>query len=308
MVIDARGARGLAGVAVRDHGGRIEQLPTDTLALSGGWNPSVALSTHLGGRPRWSEAISAFVPGTELRGMTVVGAAAGSYSLADALRQGAAAGAAAAESRGFKASAAAQFQADDELIGLMPLWFVAESKTKAFVDFQHDVTRDDVALAAREGFRSVELLKRYTTLGMATDQGKTSSINGHAIMAALTQRDIPEVGTTVFRPPYTPVAIGAFAGHHRGKEFKPVRLTAGHGWAQERGATFVESGQWLRAQWFAATGETQWLDTVVREVRAVRSGVGVCDVSTLGKIDIQGPDAAAFLDRIYVNTDRKSVV
>ena len=156
-------------------------------------------------------------------------------------------------------------------------------------------------LAAREGYRSVELLKRYTTLGMSTDQGKTSNINGHAIMAALTERAIPEVGTTTSRPPYSPVAIGAFAGHHRGKDFRPTRLTAGHGWARERGATFVEAGQWLRAQWFAAPGETQWQQTVSREVKAVRSGVGVCDVSTLGKIDIQGPDSAAFLDRLYIN-------
>jgi glycine cleavage system aminomethyltransferase T len=144
-------------------------------------------------------------------------------------------------------------------------------------------------------------LKRYTTLGMATDQGRTSNLNGHAIMAALTERAIPEVGTTTSRPPYTAVAIGAFAGHHRGKHFKPTRLTAGHGWAQEHSDVFVEAGQWLRAQWFAAPGESDWLQTVSREVKAVRSGVGVCDVSTLGKIDIQGADSAAFLDRIYIN-------
>jgi sarcosine oxidase subunit alpha len=189
----------------------------------------------------------------------------------------------------------------EELTAVVPLWCVSESKTKAFVDFQHDVTREDVALAAREGFRSVELLKRYTTLGMATDQGKTSSLNGHAIMAALTERAIPELGTTTSRPPYTPVALAAFAGIHRGKHFKPTRLTSGHAWAQKRGATFMESGEWLRAQWFAAPGETDWLTIVTREVRAVRSSVGVCDVSTLGKIDIQGEDAAAFLDRVYIN-------
>jgi glycine cleavage system aminomethyltransferase T len=188
----------------------------------------------------------------------------------------------------------------------MPLWFVdppgSRSRTKAFVDFQNDVTAEDVALAAREGFRSVELLKRYTTLGMATDQGKTSSLNGHAIMAALTERAIPELGTTTFRPPYTPVAIAALAGPHRGKHYRPTRLTAGHAWAVERGAAFVEAGDWLRAQWFAAPGEDNWLDTVAREVKAVRSRVGVCDVATLGKIDIQGSDAATFLDRVYINT------
>jgi sarcosine oxidase subunit alpha len=261
----------------------------------------VALSTHLSGRPQWSDAIAAFVPNDLPRGMSVAGAARGSFALADALREGAAAGAAAAEAIGFTVGASPSWRADDEAVGVTPLWCVAESKSKAFVDFQHDVTREDIALAAREGYRSAELLKRYTTLGMATDQGKTSNLNGQAIMAALTQRAIPEVGSTTSRPPYTPVAIGAFAGLHRGKHFKPTRLTAGHAWAQERGATFVEAGQWLRAQWFAAPGETNWLETVSREVQAVRSSAGVCDVSTLGKIDIQGADAAAFLDRVYIN-------
>jgi hypothetical protein len=198
---------------------------------------------------------------------------------------------AAAEATGFRTVQHPEPRVSDELTAVLPLWCVSESKTKAFVDFQHDVTRDDVALAAREGYRSVELLKRYTTLGMATDQGKTSSLNGHAIMAALTARTIPELGTTTSRPPYTPVALAAFAGAHRGKHFKPTRLTSGHAWAEGRGATFMESGDWLRAQWFAAPAETDWLTIVTREVKAVRSSVGVCDVSTLGKIDIQGPDA-----------------
>jgi heterotetrameric sarcosine oxidase alpha subunit len=300
-VIDTRGARGIERIAVRDAQGHITRLSVDTLAMSGGWNPSVALSTHLGGRPRWSDEICAFVPGQMPRGMSVAGAACGSMALADALRQGAAAGMDAAASTGFSRSAPPAWRVAGEPTHVSPLWHVAASTSKAFVDFQNDVTYEDVVLAAREGYRSVELLKRYTTLGMSTDQGKTSNINGHAIMAALTERAIPEVGTTTSRPPYSPVAIGAFAGHHRGKDFRPTRLTAGHGWARERGATFVEVGQWLRAQWFAAPGETHWQQTVSREVQAVRSGVGVCDVSTLGKIDIQGRDSAVFLDRLYIN-------
>ncbi len=301
QVIDTRGTRGIEGIAVRDAEGHITRLPVDTLAMSGGWNPSVALSTHLGGRPRWSDEIYAFVPGQMPRGMDVAGAARGSMALADALREGAAAGADAAASTGSTRAAPPTWRVAGEPTQVRPLWHVAASRSKAFVDFQNDVTYEDVVLAAREGYRSVELLKRYTTLGMSTDQGKTSNINGHAIMAALTERAVPEVGTTTSRPPYSPVAIGAFAGHHRGKDFRPTRLTAGHGWARERGATFVEVGQWLRAQWFAAPGETQWQQTVSREVKAVRSGVGVCDVSTLGKIDIQGRDSAAFLDRLYIN-------
>lgn len=302
QVLEAHGARAVRHLTVRDGDGCLMRLPADTLAMSGGWNPNIALSTHLGGRPRWCKELFAFVPGDEQPAMTVVGAARGSFGLADALREGAAAGAEAAQSTGHQAPSWRQPAADDEQKGVTAFWHVAGSKGKAFVDFQHDVTPEDVALAAREGFRSVELLKRYTTLGMGTDQGKTANVNGLAILASLTERAIPEVGTTVFRPPYTPVALGAFAGHHRGKDFKPTRLTSGHAWAQERNATFVEAGQWLRAQWFAAPGETDWLTTVGREARAVRASVGVCDVSTLGKIDIQGPAAGAFLDRVYVNT------
>lgn len=300
QVIATHGTRALTRVTVRKHDGAIDDLKTDVLCMSGGWNPNIALSTHLGGRPRWSEELSVFLP-SELRGAIVAGAAHGSFTLTAALREGASAGAETARSTGHDAPVWPAPKVDDELSGVTPCWRIADSKGKAFVDFQNDVTADDVTLAAREGFTSVEHLKRYTTLGMGTDQGRTSNINGLALLAAATGRSIPEVGTTVFRPPYTPVSFGAFVGHHRGKDFRPTRLTASHRWAQERGATFVEAAQWLRAQWFAEPGETDWLQTVSREVKSVRSSVGVCDVSTLGKIDIQGKDAATFLDRIYIN-------
>ncbi len=241
------------------------------------------------------------MPGDLPRGMGTAGACAGSFGLGDSLRQGAQAGIQAAVATGFAARAMPSWKSSDDRVRASALWFVEDSVGKAFVDLQHDVTREDVELAEREGFRSVEHLKRYTTLGMATDQGKTSNVNGLAIMAALTERSIPSVGTTTARPPYTPVSIGALAGPHRGAHFRPTRFTAGHDWAREQGATFVEAGQWLRAQWFTAPGESSWQETVTREVRSVRSGVGVCDVSTLGKIDIQGPDAGAFLDRVYIN-------
>jgi heterotetrameric sarcosine oxidase alpha subunit len=302
QVLQTQGALGLSALAVRDARGRKVRIAADTLAMSGGWNPNTALSTHLGGRPRWSAAISAFVPGDLPPFMSVVGAAAGEFTLAGALNMGAAAGREAARAVGFEAPGAPAWQVDQEQeSGANPLWITSASRGKAFVDFQHDVTREDIALAAREGFKSAEHLKRYTTLGMATDQGKTSALNGHAIIAALTQRETADLGTIASRPPYTPVAIGALAGAHRGRDFKPVRLTSGHAWAQARGAKFVEAGEWLRAQWFTLAGETDWLTTVVREVNAVRTGVGMCDVSTLGKIDVQGRDAAAFLDRIYAN-------
>lgn len=302
QVIATRGAQRLGGLTICDDKGHLIRLSADTLAMSGGWNPNISLSTHLGGHSRSRNDLSTLVSGVVPGGMTVVGAACGSLLLADALRQGAKAGAEAAATMGYQVPPLADVNTDDEQAGITPFWFVAESKGKAFVDFQNDVTHDDVELAAREGFKSAEHLKRYTTLGMGTDQGKTSNVNGLAILASVTGRTIAEVGTTAFRPPYTPVSIGAFAGLHRGKDYKPTRLTAGHHWAVEQGASFVEAGQWLRAQWFAGAGEADWLETVVREVRAVRWSVGVCDVSTLGKIDIQGPDAGAFLDRIYVNT------
>jgi heterotetrameric sarcosine oxidase alpha subunit len=301
QVLHTQGARGVSALAVRDARGRKLRIAADTLAMSGGWNPNTALSTHLGSRPRWSEVISAFVPGDLPPSMSVVGAAAGEFSLAGALNTGTVAGREAARAAGFEAPASREWQVDEERPGANSLWIDRASRGKAFVDFQHDVTREDIALAAREGFKSAEHLKRYTTLGMATDQGKTSALNGHAIIAALTQRETADLGTIASRPPYTPVAIGALAGAHRGRDFRPMRLTPGYAWAQQRGAKFVEAGEWLRAQWFPLAGETDWLTSVVREVNAVRTTVGVCDVSTLGKIDVQGSDAAAFLDRVYTN-------
>ncbi|HEX7531851.1 MAG TPA: glycine cleavage T C-terminal barrel domain-containing protein, partial [Methyloceanibacter sp.] len=182
-----------------------------------------------------------------------------------------------------------------------PVWQVEGGRGKAFVDFQNDVAASDVKLAAREGFRVPEHLKRYTTLGMATDQGKTTSLSGSAVLASVTGRYIGALGTTTCRPPFTPVAIAAFAGHHRGQDFRPARLAPSHRWAEEQGAVFVETGPWLRALYYPRAGEEPQ-DAVNREVANVRDRVGICDVSTLGKIDVQGRDAGIFLDRVYANT------
>ena len=193
-------------------------------------------------------------------------------------------------------------RANDEPAAIAPLWHVKESRAKAFVDFQNDVTVNDIALADLEGFSAVEHLKRYTTLGMATDQGKIANVTGLAILAELSDRSIPQVGTTTYRPPYVPVSFGAMAGHHRGRDFRPIRLTPSHQWATEQGAVFVETGAWLRAQYYPRAGEKDWLETVNREVTTTRGSVGVCDVSTFGKIEIEGADAAVFLDRVCANT------
>jgi heterotetrameric sarcosine oxidase alpha subunit len=283
-------------------GHKRETIAADFLAVSGGWNPQLALTTHKGAKPRWSDELAVFVPGDLPEGMAVAGAANGDYALGACLRAGAEAGRAAAADCGFSAGAAPSPSCEDEATGLTPLWHVAETRSKAFVDQQNDVTAKDIEIAHREGFRSVEHLKRYTTLGMATDQGKTSGVAGHAMMAELLGRPMTDVGTTVARPPHFPVAIGALAGAHRGKHFKATRLTAGHDWSLANGATMIEAGQWLRPQWFTRPGEIDWLESVTREVRTTRSTVGICDVSTLGKIDIKGADAGTFLDRVYVNT------
>jgi sarcosine oxidase subunit alpha len=304
QVTATSGTHGLRAVTVTTREGA-ETIAADTLAISGGWNPDVSLTCHHGARPVWNEDIAAFVAKNTPPGLTVAGAANGQMLLSACLSEGSEAGRAAAADAGFNVATAPALPVDDETSAITPMWHVSGwhvNGGKAFVDFQNDVTAADIALAAREGFRSVEHLKRYTTLGMATDQGKTSNVNGLAIMAVLTGESIPATGTTSYRPPHSPVAIGAIAGHHRGAEFRPVRLTPSHQWAQEQNAVFVETGPWLRAQYFPRAGEPTWFETVQREVRTVRSAVGFCDVSTLGKIDVHGPDAGAFLDRLYINT------
>ena len=299
-VVATKGWNALRSVTVRTPAGT-EDLEVDSLAMSGGWDPAVHLCCHHGGRPAWNDAIAAFVPGSLPQSLMVAGAANGTLTLAACISEGLRVGAEAAQAAGFTTKPIDVPKIEDEASGTAPLWYVAQSKGKAFVDLQNDVTADDVTFAEREGFRSVEHLKRYTTLGMATDQGKTANVNGLAIVASITGRSVAETGTTTFRPPYTPVAIGALAGPHRGTHFRPVRLTPSHAWAEEQNAVFVEAGLWLRAQYFPRPGERDWLETVNREVRNVRSAVGFCDVSTLGKIDVQGPDAGPFLDRLYVN-------
>ena len=294
------GKSGITGVDVALTGGGSANVSADVLAMSGGWNPSVGLASHHRGRPKWRDDIAAFVPDGCPPGMAVAGAANGDLSLGACLRSGHAAGFAAAHDCGHAGTNHLAPAATDESLAIKALWHV-EGKQKAFVDFQHDVTASDVALAQREGYESVEHLKRYTTLGMATDQGKNSNVTGLAIMAELTGRSIQQTGTTIYRPPHVPVAIGAFAGHNRDESFHSTRLAPSHHWAAERGAVFVDTGLWKRAQWYPLLGEKDWLTSVTREVLAVRNGVGFCDVSTLGKIDVMGPDAGTFLDRVYIN-------
>lgn len=305
-IVTTTGRKGLRSITLLD--GRT--LPADCLAVSGGWTPNVHLTCHHRGRPVWDEALSGFVPGADLPpGMSVAGAANGQMGLGAALQSGAQAARDALNDLGMTVSTALPVaQADDEPSTISAFWYVKESKHRAWMDLQNDVTVKDIKLAHQEGYKSVELLKRYTTLGMATDQGKTANIPALALLAECSGKTIAETGTTIYRPPYSPVAIGALAGRARGHDFRPCRHTPSHKWAEEIGATFTDAGLWKRAQWFSKPGETHWRDTVNREVTATRTAVGVCDVTTLGKIDIQGRDAAQFLGRVYVNGFAKLAV
>ncbi|MGE0210645.1 MAG: sarcosine oxidase subunit alpha family protein [Parvibaculaceae bacterium] len=303
VVTDVKGGKVVSAVSfAAGHGGHHQSISCDFLAMSGGWSPVVHLACHKGTKPTWNAELAAFLPPDVGPALRTAGSAAGRFRLSECLAEGAKAGAAAASDLGLSSSPLQAPSARDESsFRVTPLWHVKESTGKAFVDYQNDVTAKDVKLAAQEGYTDVELTKRYTTLGMATDQGKLSNINGLAILAEATGRSIAQVGTTTFRPFYTPVSFGALAGPYRGHHFQPARKTPLHGWCEELGAVFIESGLWYRSQWFPLPGETDWLESVTREVKTVREKVGVCDVSTLGKIDVQGPDAGEFLNRLYCN-------
>ncbi len=292
--------------------GAVEHLACDLLCVSGGWSPVVHLFSQSKGRLRYDEQLTGFVPDTSVQAEQSAGAARGIYALADCITDGYAAGSRAATACGLNPPAPlAQPAVSQPATGsLLPLWKVEAAQirhAKSFVDLQNDVTTADIALAAREGYVSVEHLKRYTTLGMGTDQGKTSNINGLAILAEINSAQIPAVGTTTFRPPYTPVTLGAIAGTEIGAHFDPVRTSAMHTWHVQAGARFINAGLWQRPRLYPRHGETE-LQTINREALTVRRTVGLVDVSTLGKIDIKGRDAAEFLERVYINRWRNLAV
>ena len=302
VVSNTKGRLGLDSINIKHEDGTQRTVKCGALGVSGGWNPNIHISSHHRGRPIWNEAIQSFIPDDNSpSGMLIAGSANGFMELEDVIRSGYESAKQALDRLNVKSKKIdlPKTQGDEEL-AIEPFWMV-EGTSRGWVDQQNDVTAKDIKLAKQENFTSVEHLKRYTTLGMATDQGKTANISGLAIMANLLGKPIPEVGTTIYRPPYTPTAIGAFAGRSRDKDFRPVRKTPSHIWAEEKGAVFVEVGMWMRAQWFPEKGETHWRQSVDREVLQTRKSVGVCDVTTLGKVDVQGKDAASFLNLIYCN-------
>ena len=301
VVIDAKGRHGLTEITVRKGAGEF-RIATDCLGLSGGWNPSVHLTCHLNGRPRWSDDLAAFVPSEgAVPGMVAAGAANGSFSTHGCLAAGLAAAAQSLTALGMPVPEVALPAAEDAPYRLSPLWAVPGRK-RAWLDFANDVTVKDVALSAQEGYRSVEHMKRYTTQGMAPDQGKNSNVAALAVLADATGRGIAETGTTTFRPPYTPVSIAAMGAGGRAEGFAPQRFLTSDQASRDRGAPMIEAGLWYRPGYFPKPGETTWRQACDREVVMVRSSVGVTDVSTLGKIDIQGKDAGRFLDLVYTNT------
>ncbi|MEU0943454.1 sarcosine oxidase subunit alpha family protein [Streptomyces canus] len=314
-VVDTSGDHRLTGVTVRalDAEGRLtgepESFACDLLAVSGGWSPVVHLHSQRQGTLRWDSDLVAFVPDGAVRDQQVVGAARGTYDLDGCLAEGARAGALAATAAGFPVPVPAEpvLRAPGPM---RALWLVPSPEGEPgtwdshFVDLQRDVTVADVWRSTGAGMRGVEHVKRYTSLGTANDQGKTSGVNAIGVIAEALGGSLREIGTTAYRAPYTPIAFAALAGRERGELFDPERTTAIHSWHVAHGARFEDVGQWKRPWYYPQAGED--MDAAVaRECRAAREGVAFMDASTLGKIEIWGADAGEFLNRIYTNAFKK---
>jgi len=312
-VIDVKGAKRVKGAVIASINGvgdkvvgKEQELTCDTIASSGGWSPAVHLSCHTGSRPVWDDKAIGFVPGATVQRQLIAGSISGLQTLNEVIQQGFEVGQKAVELLKYKASATSCPSVQPLRHGdPMALFHIPHTKPtsrapKQFVDYQNDVTASAIELATREGFESIEHVKRYTALGFGTDQGKLGNINGMAIAAKKLGQTIPETGTTIFRPNYTPVTFGAISGRHCNELFDPLRYTAMHEWHVAHGAKFEDVGLWKRP-WYYPKGNETMQQALDRECKAVRSSVGILDASTLGKIDIQGKDAREFIGRVYSN-------
>ncbi|MEX0310456.1 MAG: glycine cleavage T C-terminal barrel domain-containing protein, partial [Tateyamaria sp.] len=315
-VLGAKRVTGVAVCAQAGEGAVLEEIPCDAVAMSGGWSPVVHLWSHCGGKLVWDVEFAMFRPDvdnppTGADGSGFVrssGAANGHFGLGAILADAHVAGAAAARAAGHDADTPPTMTTSDADLDdapMAPVWLMPQGagvglRSKAWLDYQNDVKVSDVQLAAQEGFESVEHAKRYTTLGMATDQGKLSNINGLAILSDALNQPIPQTGTTTFRPPYTPISMGAIAGEARGDVFQPLRRTPLHDWHDSHGAHWEPVGAWRRPYAYVRSGETVH-DAVMRETKNVRDNLGLLDASTLGKLIVKGPDAGRFLDMLYTN-------
>jgi len=314
VIVDVKGSSRVEGVslaAIDKHmqviGGTTKQIDCNTLVVSGGWSPAVHLFAQSGGKAKWDDEQACFVPGQSMqKAQHNCGSANGCFSLSDCISEGFDAGVKAATETGFDTQKPEMPEtAVEKQTPIQPLWLVPSPHKdrqgpKQFVDYQNDTGAADIKLAIQEGYKSIEHIKRYTALGFGTDQGKLGNINGMAIAAQTLGQTIPQTGTTTFRPAYTPVTFGAVAGPELGDLFDPIRKTAIHAWHLENGAEFENVGQWKRPWFYPKAGEDIHA-AVRRECKATRDSVGIMDASTLGKIDIKGPDAAEFLNRMYTN-------
>ncbi|MEM6463091.1 MAG: sarcosine oxidase subunit alpha [Pseudomonadota bacterium] len=305
-VTNTKGARRVSAMVVaRNGGGKEETIAIDALIMSAGWTPSVHMFSQSRGKVAWDPESQRFLPGEYAQDCASVGACNGTDTLQASIEEAVAAANAAVTESGGAIASGPEITANGggnwsggmagSAEGAGP-----DAPVKAFVDFQNDVTAKDIRLAVREGMHSIEHVKRFTTTGMASDQGKTSNIHGLAIAAEALNREMPEVGLTTFRSPYTPVTFGSIVGHASGALFDPVRRTPLHEWEELQGAVFEDVGQWKRAWYYPRVGEDMHA-AVNRECKTVRTVAGVFDASTLGKIEVVGPDAAAFLDLMYTN-------
>ncbi len=283
---------------------KIETVDCDCICVSGFWTPSVHLASQSGNKLKYEEKIDAFIPDKKKQHETSVGAANGSFTLEESLKHGFENGSnLSAKITETKTEISIpnvnekKYGAHDKF-WCMPL--PKNENPKRFVDFQNDVSVSDIEIALREGYRSIEHVKRYTTLGMATDQGRTSNLNGLQLVSNIENKIVPEVGHTTFRPPFTPITIGTIVGREVGMEYMPTRKTPIHEWHEKNNAVFVDAGAWKRPRYYKLGSETLF-EASKREAKNVRENVGICDVTTLGKIDIKGPDAAEFLNRVYTN-------
>ncbi|MDB4248958.1 sarcosine oxidase subunit alpha family protein [Amylibacter sp.] len=312
-----KGSKGVSGVSICLQAGEgipIEEIKCDVVAMSGGWSPIVHLWSHCGGKLNWDNDNAMFRPdadrpplGADGSGFVIVGGSANGYLKADdSIKDAISQGKKVAKQLGFKPikskniTVDVEAEAEIEQIWQMPQGMSVKLQAKTFLDYQNDVKVSDVRLAAREGYESVEHTKRYTTLGMATDQGKLSNINGLAILADSLNAEIPNVGTTTFRPPYHPISMGSIAGDARGELFKPIRKSPIHNWIEANGGFFEPVADWRRPYCFQQNDEPV-KDAVKREILNTRTNVGLLDASTLGKIIVKGPDAGKFLDMLYTN-------
>ena len=298
----------------KDSGKGNEKIACDCIAMSGGWSPVVHLYSHCGGKLKWDEKMALFKPDSSAKPtshdglpfVTAVGSANGFLLMQEVLKDAREGCLEVVEASGGKVKKESfklieqEYENSLEAIWIAPQDADIKKRSKIWLDFQNDVKINDVELAAREGFESVEHTKRYTTLGMATDQGKLSNINGLAILSSSLGKEIPKVGTTTFRPPYTPISLGSIGGSARDELFQPVRKTPMHDWHENNGAYMEPVGQWRRPFCYPQPGET-YAKAVEREINQTRSSLGILDASTLGKLLVTGPDAGKFLDMLYTN-------